>query len=94
MQWLKRDFLGYLDQWEMSVQARGDGFKAGQKNMMLLSGDHRYMHGACIIAINAVDAFVGLVEYVFTLPDVSKQQALPGPHRNFFWPTKTTREST
>ena len=38
MQWLKKDFLGYLDQWEKSVQAR-DGFKAGQKKMMLLSDE-------------------------------------------------------
>ena len=36
LQWLKEDFLGYLDEWEDSVEQR-KGFTASQKAMMLLS---------------------------------------------------------
>ena len=36
LQWLKEDFLTYLDLWEASVMSRG-GFTALQKNMILLS---------------------------------------------------------
>ncbi len=82
MQWLKKDFLGYLDQWELSVQARGDEFKAGQKKMMMLSGETLTgiritgIYGYCssfiaiIIVLMLVNAFVELVEFVFTIPDV------------------------
>ena len=40
MQWLERDFLGYLDHWEESVWAR-EGFTPGEKAMMLLSRETR-----------------------------------------------------
>ena len=36
LQWLKEDFLGYLNEWEESVEQR-TGFTSSQKNMMLLS---------------------------------------------------------
>lgn len=36
IQWLKEEFLGYLDKWEASVQAR-EGFDKTAKNKMLLS---------------------------------------------------------
>lgn len=36
LQWLKEDFLGYLNEWEVSVEQR-PGFTSSQKNMMLLS---------------------------------------------------------
>ena len=36
LQWLREDFLGYLDEWEKSVEER-QGFTASQKAMMLLS---------------------------------------------------------
>ena len=35
-QWLKEGFLGYLDDWERSVNSR-EGFTSAQRNMMLLS---------------------------------------------------------
>ena len=35
MQWLKQDFLGYLDQWEAEVQQRDD--TQTEKNRMCLS---------------------------------------------------------
>lgn len=36
LQWLKRDFLAYLSEWQSSVAAR-DGFTAAEKTMMTLS---------------------------------------------------------
>ena len=35
-QWLKEEFLGYLDDWERSVNNH-EGFTAAQRSMMLLS---------------------------------------------------------
>ena len=35
-QWLEQDFLGYLKEWEESVEGR-EGFSAAEKAMMLLS---------------------------------------------------------
>ena len=35
-QWLREDFLGYLDEWEASVAAR-PGFSKAERNKMLLS---------------------------------------------------------
>ena len=40
LQWLKEDFLGYLDKWEVSVKNR-TGFTSAEKNMMLLSKETR-----------------------------------------------------
>ena len=36
LQWLKEEFLVFLDTWEQSVQAR-PGFSASEKQKMLLS---------------------------------------------------------
>lgn len=36
LQWLKNDFLGYLDDWERSVQLRR-GYIPMEKKMMMLS---------------------------------------------------------
>ena len=36
MQWLKKNFLGYLDEWQRSVEQR-EGFTTAQKQMMCLS---------------------------------------------------------
>ena len=40
LQWLKDDFLGYLDDWENSVQKR-EGFSNKQKSMMLMPVETR-----------------------------------------------------
>lgn len=40
LQWLQDDFLSYLDQWEDSVEKRGE-FTKKQKEMMLLSSETR-----------------------------------------------------
>ena len=36
LQWLEKDFLGYLDKWEASVRAR-EGFTRAEKTSMTLS---------------------------------------------------------
>ena len=36
LQWLEKDFLGYLDEWEASVSAR-EGFTRAEKASMILS---------------------------------------------------------
>ena len=36
LQWLEKDFLGYLDDWEASVNAR-EGFSKAEKASMTLS---------------------------------------------------------
>ena len=36
LQWLEKDFLGYLDEWEASVRAR-EGFTKAEKKSMTLS---------------------------------------------------------
>ena len=38
LQWLEEEFLGYLDEWEASVQQR-PGFTRAEKKMMTLSGE-------------------------------------------------------
>lgn len=51
LQWLKEDFLGYLKQWEESVQARRDVADSG-KTKMLLSRETLeglYITGKCEI---------------------------------------------
>lgn len=40
VQWLKEEFIGYLDKWEASVAAR-KGFEKFEKNKMLLSEETR-----------------------------------------------------
>lgn len=40
MQWLKEEFLGYLDEWEECVNKQL-GFTPAQKKMMLLSEETR-----------------------------------------------------
>lgn len=41
MQWLEEDFLGFLDQWEKSVEERPGEFTKTQRNKMLLSAETR-----------------------------------------------------
>lgn len=36
LQWLEKDFLGYLDEWEASVHVR-EGFTRAEKALMTLS---------------------------------------------------------
>ena len=38
MQWLKDDFLGYLQEWESSVKTM-EGFEPAEKKMMLLTAE-------------------------------------------------------
>ena len=40
VQWLKDDFLKYLEEWEKSVERR-DGFTKEEKQRMLLSAETR-----------------------------------------------------
>ena len=40
MQWLKEEFLGFLDEWEKSVEDR-QNFSNFEKNKMLLSNETR-----------------------------------------------------
>ena len=41
VQWLKDCFLAYLDEWEHSVQGRGEEFTKSEKERMLLSAETR-----------------------------------------------------
>ena len=87
LQWLKNNFIGYLDAWEKSVNERPGFEKIEKKNKMLLSQETRLglrMTGNSIIIcitnlsvlllsflLTAVLSFCKLLEYVFTIPDVT-----------------------
>ena len=70
------EFLPYLNIWEKSVSFR-EGFKNSQKKMMLLSQQTRQglrMTGANAFINNfyfMVRSFVELVQYLFSLNDVT-----------------------
>lgn len=101
-QWLKETFLGYLDDWEKSVKAR-EGFSAAQKTAMLLSAETRLglrITGKLVCTLlklvhvytpphsfPAVNSFIEMVEYLFTIPDVSlflSNKICQDPLENFF----------
>ena len=85
MQWLKEDFLGYLDEWQRSVEQR-EGFTTAQKQMMCLSKETltglkmtgrfkhvNYMlmcHCSHIMFISTVHSFIEMAEYLFKQPRV------------------------
>ena len=85
IQWLKDDFIGYLDDWETSVRER-PGFSRAEQNNMLLSPETRLglrttgMYASqenytCKIMLYnfflPVKSFVALVQFVFTIPGVN-----------------------
>eukprot|EP00731_Ephydatia_muelleri_P018851 Em0011g891a len=62
LNWLEKEFLPYLDQWEQSVLCRD---VEGDKGNMLLSNE-------TLLGIRlTVTSFIGLVTYIFTLPGVT-----------------------
>lgn len=85
LSWLEETFLPHLDKWESSVHARGDTYSKSEKERMLLSAETRT--GLRMTALS----FVGLVRYIFSLPEVKKEKLafLSGhlcqdPLENFF----------
>ena len=94
-QWLKKDFIGYLDRWEKSVEDR-IGFGKTEKNKMMLSAETRsglrltgklIMCEICSSLLFIVHSFVELVEYLFSIPGVSvflSNRICQDPLENFF----------
>ena len=91
LQWLEKDFLGYLDEWEASVRAR-EGFTWAEKTSMTLSKEtleglrltsvhimYDCRHSILLISISfiyAVRSFVEATRYLLTLPGVTGQYLL------------------
>lgn len=72
--------MAYLDNWEKSVNERPE-FSKEEKKRMLLSSETR------LGLRMTTHSFIELVEYVFTLPDVSvflSQRITQDPLENFF----------
>lgn len=84
LQWLKNDFLGYLEEWEKSVEQRA-GFTTKEKKNLLLSQETHYgievtgkYFNNCVARcsnivvpiIFLVHSFVELVKYLFIIPGV------------------------
>ena len=82
MQWLKDEFLPYLDDWEKSVRKR-EGFTNAQKKRMLLSDQTilglrmtgkyteliKLTRNILCIPYIAL-SFIGFVKFMFSLPEV------------------------
>ena len=101
IQWLTEEFLGYLNDWEQCVNER-QGYTKSQKNMMMLSqetllglritsefGMHAcmYLHLSRSLACSTAKSFVDLVDYVFSLPEVTlllSQRLCQDPLEKFF----------
>ena len=91
LQWLEKDFLGYLDKWEASVRAR-EGFTRAEKTSITLSKEtleglrltdvhimYDCRHSILQISISfiyAVRSFVEATRYLLTLPGVTGQYLL------------------
>ena len=53
MQWLEKEFIGYLNHWDASVKARA-GYTPGEKAMMTLSRETKdglRMTGVCVCVL-------------------------------------------
>ena len=88
-QWLEKDFLGYLKEWEDSVKQR-EGFTDAEKTMMLLSQETlEGLHitgnsiaiqlvGYCITKslLITVKSFVELTKYILSLPELKGKYLL------------------
>ena len=96
---MKEDFLGYLGKWKKSVSERKDVSKT-QKNKMMLStetllglritGNSASIMATCYynyFDCHAVNSFVEMMEYIFTIPGVKvflSNRICQDPLENFF----------
>ena len=67
IQWLENEFLGYLKEWEKSVEQR-NGFTAAQKRMMILSNETiegLKITGSCIYVYIRTHIYIYIYIYIY-----------------------------